>query len=163
MGEEKERAEKQEESEKGKMKRKPLISLTTAIEKYGYKPVARPQLVADGICQWCGKNIKGNRRKSFCSKECSDDFHRLVTWGRTRNAYSNQIVWRDNLACQDCGQFLAFENNFGIPIPLEVGAEVHHINPVECGGEDNPKNLITLCRECHKNRHKALKERSEGE
>lgn len=138
------------------IKRKPLICLSEARSLYGYKPVARPQFVDDGFCQWCGEKIKGTRRKSFCSKECSDDFHRLVTWGRTRNAYSNQIVWRDNLTCQDCGELLAFRNCHGVDIPLEQGAEVHHILPVEDGGKDNPENLITLCHSCHIKRHKQI-------
>lgn len=139
------------------MKRKPLISLYIAISQYGYKTVARPQLVADGLCQWCGNEIKSNRRKSFCCKEHSDTFHSFVTWGRTRNAYSNQIVWRDNLTCQDCGEYLAVKNCHGIYIPLESGAEVHHILPVEFGGDDNPNNLITLCHNCHLERHRQLK------
>lgn len=147
----------------GKMKRKPLISLYIAVEKYGYRTVPRPQLVPDGSCQWCGKPIVGTRRKSFCSKECSTDFHRLVTWGRTRGAYSNQIVWRDNLTCQDCGEFLAFKNELGIYIPLEVGAEVHHIRPVEAGGDDSPDNLVTLCHSCHVARHhKPRKDKDHG-
>lgn len=138
------------------MNRKPLISLCQAIEQYGYKMVERPKFVPDGICQWCGKKINGKRRKSFCSTECSERFHSLVTWHRTRNAYSNQIVWRDNLTCQDCGTFLAFQNEYGIYVPWEVGAEVHHILPVSMGGDDNPENLITLCHECHLKRHKNL-------
>lgn len=144
------------------MDRKPLISLCQAHKLYGYICVDRPKFVDKGICQWCGSKIKGKRRKSFCCKDCSDTFHRLVTWGRTRNAYSNQIVWRDNLTCQDCGVLLAFKNEHNIYIPLECGAEVHHILPVSMGGDDNPNNLITLCHKCHIQRHKALKEREEN-
>lgn len=139
------------------VRRKPLIPLYQAIRQYGYEMVSRPQLVPDGICQWCGKPIKGARRKSFCSKECSDRFHKIVTWQRGRNAYSNQIVWRDKLICQDCGGFLAFKNEHGVYIPWDVGAEVHHIIPVSMGGDDNPNNLITLCHECHLKRHERLK------
>lgn len=144
------------------MDRKPLVSLWEARKRYGYEPAKRPQLVDDDICQWCGNPITGKRRKSFCCKECSDEFHRRVTWGRTRNAYSNNIVWRDNLTCQDCGTFLAVKNCHGIYIPLEKGAEVHHIKPVQCGGDDNPNNLITLCHSCHQERHKALRAERNG-
>lgn len=136
------------------MKRKPLISLYEAIKQYNFKVVERPRYVSEGICQWCGKEIKGKKRKSFCCKECSQDFHRIVTWGRTRNAYSNQIVYRDNLTCQDCGLFMAYKNEFGIYIPSDCGAEVHHIKPVQYGGTDNPDNLVTLCHNCHQNRHR---------
>lgn len=143
------------------MSRRALISTYQAIQKYGFEVSERPKFVDDGFCQWCGNKIKGNRRKSFCCKQCSDDFHRLVTWGRTRNAYSNHIVWRDNLTCQDCGELLAAKNIHGIHIPLAIGAEVHHVVPVANGGDDNPENLITLCHKCHMARHTALREREE--
>lgn len=139
------------------MNRKPLIGLCEAYKRYGYKAVERPSFVKKGYCQWCGKKIRGNRRKSFCCKECSDTYHRLVTWGRTRSAYSNNIVWRDNLTCCDCGMFLAFKNEHGVYVPWAVGTEVHHIIPVSQGGEDNPNNLITLCHSCHLKRHQQLR------
>ena len=138
--------------------RKPLISLTDAITLYNFSPVPRPVFTEKGHCQWCNEKIQGTRKKSFCCKEHSDDFHRLVTWGRTRSGYSNHIVWRDKLTCQDCGDILAVKNVFGIYIPLENGAEVHHIIPVEEGGTDDPRNLITLCHKCHKERHVKLKQ-----
>ena len=140
------------------MSRKPLIPLYKAQQLYDFETVKRPQFVDDGCCQWCGKQITNKRRKSFCCEDCSIEFHRIVTWGRTRGAYSNYIVWRDNLTCQDCGKFLAIQNEFGVYIPAENGAEVHHILPVSQGGTDNPNNLITLCKDCHKLRHKKLKE-----
>ena len=138
--------------------RRPLISLTDAIYLYNFSPVPRPVFTDKGHCQWCNEKIQGNRKKSFCCKEHSDDFHRLVTWSRTRSAYSNHIVWRDKLTCQDCGEVLAFKNCYDIYIPLECGAEVHHIIPVEEGGTDDPRNLITLCHKCHKERHEKLKQ-----
>lgn len=141
------------------MSRKPLIPLYVACKKFGFICGERPKLVKPGKCQWCGKEIKGTRRKSFCSTECSQDFNRIVVWGRRRNAYSTQIVWRDKLTCQDCGKFLALKNEYGIYIPIDGGAEVHHILPVAIGGDDNPNNLITLCKECHIARHKELRER----
>lgn len=139
------------------MNRKPLIGLCEAYKRYGYMAVERPSFVNKGYCQWCGNRIKDNRRKSFCCKECSDTYHRLVTWGRTRNSYSNNITWRDNLTCCDCGTFLAFKNEHGVYVPWAVGAEVHHIIPVSQGGDDNPNNLTTLCHSCHCKRHKSLR------
>lgn len=148
------------------MGRKPLCSLYIAIMEYGYHTVERPRYVDEGICQWCAKPIKGTRRKSFCSNECSVNFNRLVTWGRKRGAYSNQIVWRDNCTCKDCGAFLAYRNEHGVFIPLECGAEVHHILPVSMGGDDSPDNLVTLCHSCHQKRHEGLRRKlckKEGE
>lgn len=55
------------------------------------------------------------------------------------------ILKRDNFKCQLCNH-----NNI-------KNLHVHHILPVKHGSEDkyvvNPKNLITLCRECHKKAH----------
>lgn len=31
----------------------------------------------------------------------------------------------------------------------QMGLEVHHIIPVVCGGTDDERNLIALCRGCH--------------
>ena len=43
--------------------------------------------------------------------------------------------------------------------PLSDGKlDIHHIVPVSQGGGDEPSNLITLCRECHKKRHKEAEE-----
>lgn len=138
------------------MTRKSLIPLYRAEKEYGFQPVERPRYVAIGYCQWCGKKITNPRRYSFCSADCSDAYYKLVTWERTRSGYSNHIVWRDNCTCQDCGNFMAYQNEYGIYIPLEIGAEVHHIQPVSMGGKDNPENLITLCHECHIKRHRNL-------
>lgn len=50
-----------------------------------------------------------------------------------------KIIQRDGRKCQWCGQK-------GPHVKLEV----HHIIPVSQGGDDNVRNLITLCVECHK-------------
>jgi hypothetical protein len=42
---------------------------------------------------------------------------------------------RDGHACRVCGG--------------EENTEVHHINPVRLGGEDDPENLVLLCKGCH--------------
>ena len=33
---------------------------------------------------------------------------------------------------------------------------VHHIKPVSEGGGDEPENLITLCKNCHKEIHREM-------
>lgn len=65
---------------------------------------------------------------------------------------------RDHWLCQDC---LAK----GIYTPAE---EVHHIIPLtpenieDPAVNTNPENLIALCRECHKQRHIAMRERRQN-
>lgn len=54
----------------------------------------------------------------------------LVTW------ITQKIKIRDNWTCQKCGRK-------GVPL------DVHHIQPRFCGGDNDPSNLITLCKSCH--------------
>lgn len=136
--------------------RRPFPPLYKAVELYGADNVyfPQPKYVEDGYCKWCGKKIENKRRKEFCCKECSQAFGNATVWQRGRDPYSLRILYRDNFTCQDCGQFLAYRNSCGVYVPIDDGAEVHHIKPVSEGGGDEPTNLITLCVECHKARHK---------
>ena len=43
---------------------------------------------------------------------------------------------RDHLTCQKCGQ-------------RQSELHVHHITPLDAGGEDTPENCILLCYACH--------------
>jgi predicted restriction endonuclease len=52
-------------------------------------------------------------------------------WNMIRKA----VLRRDRFQCQGCGR--------------TGGLDLHHIVPVSRGGEDDPMNLISLCRECH--------------
>jgi hypothetical protein len=52
--------------------------------------------------------------------------------------YRPEILARDSLICQACGQKKQRKN-----------LEVHHITPRASGGSDDPTNLVTLCRQCH--------------
>ena len=58
-------------------------------------------------------------------------------WRLVRKA----VLERDHGRCQDCDKDLT-----GLP---SWYGEVHHIRPRMEGGGDHPKNLITLCIECH--------------
>ena len=51
-------------------------------------------------------------------------------WGAIRHT----VMFRDGGLCQIC------KGN---------GVEVHHIRPKQYGGTNDPRNLITLCHECH--------------
>lgn len=140
-------------------KRRPLPPLWKAEEAYGKENVSfkKPQYVDDGHCPWCGKRVENKRRK-YCNNECRKHFDRWTVWERTRGAYSLRILYRDNFTCQDCGEFHARQNKHGIFIPIEDGLlDVHHILPVCWDGEDEPKNLATLCKTCHKKRHELLR------
>lgn len=136
--------------------RRPFPSLWEAVEAYGRENVYfdKPQYVEDGICLWCGKPVVGKQRV-YCTNECRIIFEKMTVWNRGRSAYSLRICFRDNFTCQDCGEFHAFENEHGIRVPIDDGMlDVHHIVPVSMGGGDEQQNLITLCKSCHKQRHR---------
>ena len=134
--------------------RRPLPALYKAVEEYGEGVLySKPKYVPDGYCQWCGKKIENNRRKSFCSNECSQKFNNATVWNRGRGSYGMRILYRDNFTCQKCGQFKAALSEYGIPLPVDNGLEIHHIIPVSQGGGDEPENLTTLCHDCHLEEH----------
>lgn len=118
--------------------------------------------VRDGYCRWCGNKIKG-KRKRFCSDSCSKKFAIATVWGRGCGPYKYHIMVRDNFTCQDCGEFLALQNEYGITVPINgKRADIHHIVPLNNGGGDEPSNLITLCEECHKKRHRDIREKEKN-
>lgn len=133
--------------------RRPLPSLGLAQQQYGFEPVLRPRYAPEGRCEWCGGPLpKGCT--SCCSDECRRLFNLAVTWD-ARGGYAKHILRRDNFTCQDCGEFHAMKNQHGQYIPTSDGElEIHHAKPVHCGGGDEPDNLVTLCKRCHRNRHK---------
>jgi len=59
------------------------------------------------------------------------------------------VRMRDNYLCAFCkiDVRLVDAGNTGEDLG---GCSVHHIIPKELGGEDNPKNCITICANCHK-------------
>lgn len=82
------------------------------------------------------------------AKAFSKKFYNTRLWEGTRDT----IRKRDRYLCQDCLKK-------GMITP---GEEVHHIIPLTPDNINdmsitiNPKNLVLLCKECHKARHKAL-------
>ena len=57
------------------------------------------------------------------------------------NVLKNQVLERDGWRCQDCGSAQMLE--------------VHHVNPRSKLGPEISDNLITLCFDCHRHRHRA--------
>lgn len=140
--------------------RRPFPSLYKARELYGDAAVSfyKPSFEKEGQCPWCGSQVQ-NKRRRFCSDECRRQFDNATVWNRGRDPYSLRMIYRDNFTCQDCGEFHAMVNQFGMTIPIDDGnLQVHHILPVASGGGDEPSNLVTLCRNCHKKRHAKIME-----
>lgn len=144
------------------MGRRALMPLHKAQELYGIDKTTfiRPRYVPEGACEWCGSPLPNKRRKSCCSEECNRKFLNAtcaVMYANTGSAggYRNHIFRRDNYTCQKCGTFHAAVNVNGIPLPTTDGElDLHHKEPVSRGGTDNPDNLVTWCRYCHKEWHR---------
>lgn len=75
-----------------------------------------------------------------------DNFYKLQAWVKLRNEFMKE----NKYLCADClnkGKF-------------NVAEEVHHIIPLTNSNVNdvsislNKKNLICLCKQCHRNRHK---------
>ncbi len=128
-----------------------FVSLKDAQQLYGIENTTfeRPVYTDKGICKWCGRNIE--KSLDFCNKKCEKDYKFTIKWAtRNTNIYRDNILRRDNYTCQNCGAPHMMINEHGIKIPVSDGMlQVHHIIPRAKGGSDNPKNLITWCKECH--------------
>jgi len=111
-------------------------------------------------CDYCGdifKSIPSHRQGeyTFCNKECSSNWvsenrrgesHPLYSEGGSKGFTKSErlkIFERDNFTCQDCGDDIGGNLN------------AHHIIPVSESEElsNDVDNGITLCIECHANRH----------
>ena len=73
-----------------------------------------------------------NKVDSDRSKSKSPD-----DWANRRQ----NILRRDNYVCQECGSDNA------------DSLHVHHKTPLSEGGSNNSENLVTLCSECHGDKH----------
>lgn len=143
-------------------KRRPLINLSLAQAVYGVEKTTflRPRFVPEGKCEWCGRDITNRRRTSCCCYECSKKFAEAtspVMYANTGSAggYRNHIMRRDRYTCQMCGELHVLYSEFDIPLPTTDGQlDVHHKIRVCDGGTDDPDNLVTVCRDCHKKIHR---------
>ncbi len=87
-------------------------------------------------CIHCGQEFQGNNFKTVITEwdahnlDC-EAIRETDDWFRIRR----QILSRDKFQCQRC------DSNKKL--------EVHHIKPISQGGNHNPANLITLCKDCH--------------
>lgn len=134
--------------------RRPFPPMYEAQKMFGKKIWFEcPNYVESKHCKWCGVPLHG-RRTSFCCDEHSKAFAQMTVWHRGRDPYSLRILYRDNFTCQKCGEFHAYQNEYGVTIPKDDGQlNVHHIKFVCDGGGDEPENLVTLCVKCHRELH----------
>lgn len=72
--------------------------------------------------------------------------------GRQKLAQSTRraVLERDGYECQECDEPVGGKHN-----PHVETANVHHKEPVSEGGTNEPDNLVTLCKGCHKEKHQS--------
>lgn len=148
--------------------RKPLLEAPfDKKRKEGYK-----------VCRWCGGELPKNR-SAWCSNTCNDKYALQVNW----NMMKKHIYLRDKGCCVDCNIEVSHTYNLdkllGRESFIHVGSEnkiqalnihrekqkivrpmseIHHIIPVSEGGAMwDESNLVTVCHECHKKRHRELR------
>jgi len=103
------------------------------------------------LCDVCGTQITDNRRTHTCSNKCTEIKYKRIhdselkssTRGIFWHSYRFEALKRDNFSCQECGVKRRDQE-----------LDVHHIRPLSRGGTNELDNLITLCKECHKNKHR---------
>lgn len=76
-------------------------------------------------------------RELHSEPDTDPEFYHTYEWRETRK----RVIERDDGICQDCGK-------------ETESPHAHHLDPVSDGGAKyDPENLITLCSECHAERH----------
>jgi len=159
------------------LKAHPMIVEFLRKNRYRRTPMGMMPNLGDGVCRWCGGEVKRPRR-SWCSDECVNEF-RVIFWP----GYATEKVHeRDNGICSVCGidteelwelRIRCFRlesignyqetvkqrrENWG---PWRRNAtrlwEMDHVVPViEGGGSCGLENLRTLCCACHDKETKQL-------
>lgn len=86
-------------------------------------------------------------------KQYAERFYKSIQWVNCRNAYMKSVGG----LCEDCAK----------KGKITAAEEVHHIKFITPQNINDPnitlnwKNLVALCRECHKKRHGARQRRYE--
>lgn len=118
------------------------------------------------LCKKCGRKLTGKQTK-FCSKKCSKNFLKSEYRKRNKekvNSYNREyrsacarrplnrirrtnIIEQSGNKCSNCG---VGGNIFKL--------EVHHIKPLIKGGTHIHSNLLVLCKNCHQEWEKRMKD-----
>jgi 5-methylcytosine-specific restriction endonuclease McrA len=108
-------------------------------------------------CKQCGKVFRHEKKRVFCSSECSQQYQidHAVRHPRNRNRRKSKSTEfsrnrllafaRDKYRCQYCGVGLNGKTSYGESVTLHAD----HIRPKVDGGSDELNNLVTACQECN--------------
>ncbi len=103
-----------------------------------------------GRCFWCGEPLSGRKRR-YCSKQHAYLYLTFFHWPEAcTNVYRRIYDPYRGYVCEIC------EDAF-----VGDSIQIHHIIPLN--GEDRgwndknrPENLLGLCKDCHRETHRAL-------
>ena len=115
--------------------------------RYADLPYLNRNLAGEKICVWCGCPLTG-RKTRWCGQKCIDEYC-LRNNGDTLR---RRVHERDQGICADCGADCNSESGYS----HRYGTwHAHHVNPVHRGGGAcDLDNMVTLCVDCHKARHR---------
>lgn len=89
-----------------------------------------------------GRNKQPNYHKKPATTDYGDDWPKVSAYVRKRDNY---CCMAHKLGMTKCS------NRF--PPPLQHLLHAHHITSRSKGGSNHPKNVITLCIDCHSKEH----------
>ena len=115
-------------------------------------------------CKRCGKELTG-KQTSYCSIKCSKLHLKKLYKQRNRDKINEYNRNRRKLGIRgDGGQFKKRKNyehlkyEKCIRCGSKIDLQIHHIKPRDCGGTNEPNNLILFCRKCHYEYEKLTKD-----
>lgn len=120
----------------------------------------RLRIAPDGMCQWCGRQLR-NKRRRFCSKaeELARNEHSGMEASMCEWAYyllwykvprfKRAVLVRDNFTCKACGANPTYTNEHGVVVPDVSRLHADHIVPLARGGRNTMDNMQCLCARCN--------------
>lgn len=93
-------------------------------------------------CKTCGLIFKPKYiHHIYCSKECSKKPRKMLELHKP--IIREYFLEKVNFTCEECKK-------------SEINLHLHHIIPIYKGGNDIENNIIVLCINCHRKKHKLL-------
>ena len=105
-----------------------------------------PRLTDGQYCEEHRKTVNRQYNKYARAADVHKKYGRA--WKRIRDRYALEHPFCE--MCYKAGRMTLMD-------------EVHHIVPVAQGGGDEPENLVTLCKDCHKRRHREQRAKNKEE
>lgn len=104
----------------------------------------------DKYCPVCGKRVPPNHtHKRRAPSRRDQEWRKGYDWQYQQAR--QQAIERDQGCCQICGLKVAVKRDGKWRM---FGGETDHIIPLSQGGTNQPENIQTLCKECHREKTK---------